>query len=597
MFVDTFHFIVKHAKVSFEDYKRVGVEVILFQIVARCIQFIFLIQFNSFIFPWVIKTSVSNTLVNFDVLRAVNLEKAIPILFIFCIGGIVVFSMEYLGIIAIMDDYHTGREVSLRYTLWKISRFSIKFVQSLFFQMSIYIGILLLFGFGGYTLYSILPSQWDMPVIIISGFSCLLVLWNEILTLTYVNFKIFDKQETIFALFDFELTKQQRNEIWFFSIIVLLTIIFYIFGFQLLAQLLYSQLAKINSLEIVSFCISLLVYIFFILGVICSIFLTGWATVYRSRVYHETFHIKMSDSKKAQHFPTLHYWALTHKKAILSIIIICSTVLIGMQTYTLQLALQAFVKNDFVVMAHRGGAGKPENTGAAFNQAINQGVDFIETDVQMTRDGFLVMYHDQNLEKVNSKSNAFDTSLEQFISLGFSEKQDEQLISFDNFLQLTKDKINLNIELKIYDNRRDALVDKVLETLEKYQTNKKIILTSLDNAIINAIEQTDSRMETGLIITASIGKLENYQSDWFMVNNLFYSANEKIFDSTTKKVALWSFSQSWDGQEAFSEALDAAITDRPGELQSYVNNYKKLPVRQQLQPAIVWGVKDKTFFN
>lgn len=53
-----------------------------------------------------------------------------------------------------------------------------------------------------------------------------------------------------------------------------------------------------------------------------------------------------------------------------------------------------------VAIAHRGASGyAPENTAAAFDLAIAMGADMIETDVQLTRDGQLVLFHDPTVER------------------------------------------------------------------------------------------------------------------------------------------------------------------------------------------------------
>ena len=51
------------------------------------------------------------------------------------------------------------------------------------------------------------------------------------------------------------------------------------------------------------------------------------------------------------------------------------------------------------VMAHRGYSGKyPENTMLAFQKAVEVGCDGIELDVQLTRDGVLVIIHDERID-------------------------------------------------------------------------------------------------------------------------------------------------------------------------------------------------------
>src|SRR5690606_21650247 len=53
-----------------------------------------------------------------------------------------------------------------------------------------------------------------------------------------------------------------------------------------------------------------------------------------------------------------------------------------------------------VVIAHRGGAGlRPENTMAAFEHAVSLGVDAVECDVHLARDGEVVVIHDDTLDR------------------------------------------------------------------------------------------------------------------------------------------------------------------------------------------------------
>ena len=92
--------------------------------------------------------------------------------------------------------------------------------------------------------------------------------------------------------------------------------------------------------------------------------------------------------------------------------------------------------------AHRGASEyAPENTFSAFYLGLEMGADGIETDVRMTRDGKLVLFHDGVLDRVTDRSGAFhDVSYEQLKAMKITGKNPDAvpdcIVTLEDFLKM-----------------------------------------------------------------------------------------------------------------------------------------------------------------
>jgi glycerophosphoryl diester phosphodiesterase len=92
-------------------------------------------------------------------------------------------------------------------------------------------------------------------------------------------------------------------------------------------------------------------------------------------------------------------------------------------------AMNVFEIERPLIMAHRGDpTSAPENTLLAMEKAVEIGADVLETDVRLTKDNRLVLFHDETLDRTTNKSGRIqDYTLEQLkeIDLGWSFTADE----------------------------------------------------------------------------------------------------------------------------------------------------------------------------
>lgn len=160
-------------------------------------------------------------------------------------------------------------------------------------------------------------------------------------------------------------------------------------------------------------------------------------------------------------------------------------------------------KNKIPVAAHRGNSAfYPENTMAAFRSAAALGVDMVETDVQMTRDGELVLIHDDYVDRTtDGHGRIYDMTLEEVRRLDAGshkgeEFRGEKIPTFIEFLEFFKDYPDMlfNIELKVYPEEMGdfALVAmrKTIELMDKYKITERSVVNSWSGELNEIVYKT-----------------------------------------------------------------------------------------------------------
>ena len=114
-------------------------------------------------------------------------------------------------------------------------------------------------------------------------------------------------------------------------------------------------------------------------------------------------------------------------------------ILIPLIYYRLYFVLRGQLSSDPQLIAHRGGSAyEPENTLSAFRNAIEVGADWIEMDIQRTRDGVLVVIHDEAVDRTTDGTGKVeDLTLEQIRTLDAGNG--EQVPTFEEVIALARE--------------------------------------------------------------------------------------------------------------------------------------------------------------
>jgi len=162
---------------------------------------------------------------------------------------------------------------------------------------------------------------------------------------------------------------------------------------------------------------------------------------------------------------------------------------------------------DFQVIAHRGASAiSPENTIIAFKRAIEIGVNAIETDVQMTKDGHLILIHDETLERTtNGTGWVKDYTLEEIKELDagswFSSIYGgESIPTLDEFFKLIyPTKLWVNLEIKVGYVLYPGIEQKLLQTIREYELVDRVVISSFNHYSVKMIKDLDPEIRTALL--------------------------------------------------------------------------------------------------
>ncbi len=156
--------------------------------------------------------------------------------------------------------------------------------------------------------------------------------------------------------------------------------------------------------------------------------------------------------------------------------------------------------NKILIMAHRGASyHAPENTKAAFLKAPELGADGIETDMQLTGDGKIVIHHNYYIDNTSDGKGAIMLkTLKELKSYDFGSYkgeafQGEKILTLDELLPLLKDMEIINLELKSPLDKSVDFVGKILKIVGKSGLKEEqVIFSSFDAKLLGKIKKKSS---------------------------------------------------------------------------------------------------------
>jgi glycerophosphoryl diester phosphodiesterase len=222
------------------------------------------------------------------------------------------------------------------------------------------------------------------------------------------------------------------------------------------------------------------------------------------------------------------------------------------------------------ISAHRGGGGTaPENTLAAIEQAIAHGAEWIEIDVQETKDGVVVVVHDADLKKVaRFPGKIWETTAEelQAVDIGsFMDPRfsDQRVPTLAAVLDACRGRAGVVIELKYYGHDQ-KLEERVVEIVEAHRMADEVVVMSMERRGVEKIRRLRPGWRVGLVTAVAAGDLTRLDVDFLAVNSrLATEPFVQLAHSRDREVFVWTINDPRTMSVLISRGVDNLITDFP----------------------------------
>lgn len=241
-------------------------------------------------------------------------------------------------------------------------------------------------------------------------------------------------------------------------------------------------------------------------------------------------------------------------------------------------------------IGHRGArALAPENTLAGLRAGIQAGADGVEFDVQRTRDGHLVLFHDDDLARITGvRGLVVKNTLAQLRELnagGYFGPQyaDEMIPTLDEAIDSLPRDCFLNIEAKRKKLLSDGLEAGIAEAVRRHNLYDRVIVSSFNPAALWRVGRRDRRISLGLLYETGMPflldsgwprtflRLGALHPSWGMVTPEFVQETH----ARGQRVFTWTVNEPEDMQLMIDAGVDGIITDRPDLLAALLDQPAK----------------------
>jgi glycerophosphoryl diester phosphodiesterase len=159
-----------------------------------------------------------------------------------------------------------------------------------------------------------------------------------------------------------------------------------------------------------------------------------------------------------------------------------------------------------LIFAHRGfGDHAPDNSLYAVERALEAGMDGVDVDGQLTRDGEVVIFHDLSVDRLTSDTGRVaGKTLKQMLALDLGPKfkpamRGAPVRTFEDFVRTVKGRGILMVELKVPGLKPTGMERRAVEIIRKHGAHQDVVLSSFNPVVLYRLKRLDPEVRTALI--------------------------------------------------------------------------------------------------
>ena len=220
--------------------------------------------------------------------------------------------------------------------------------------------------------------------------------------------------------------------------------------------------------------------------------------------------------------------------------------------------------------AHRGSRGKyPENTLLSFEKAIEEGAHGIEIDIHMTKDGEIVVIHDETLNATTNGSGFIkDHNLQDIKALDAGQGNKVPTLE-EVYKLLSGSSIELNVEIKTYLINYPDIERKALDIADKFGEGRKIVYSSFHLPTILRMKKLSKSANIAWLLGRNYmlphpaDYMETLELEALHLEKGMILSNPDHFKGIYDKIRVWTVNEIDDMRKLLELGVDAIITDYP----------------------------------